>query len=265
MSGKREGMRPILLFGGTTEGRELAAYFCEKKHPTILCVATEYGREALGDLVQCESLDVRVGRLGEDAIEELIVKEQVALVVDATHPYAEVVTEFLTRACARQNVRRIRCLRPVSQEPESGVVRAATTQDAVDWLSLCGESVLLTTGSKELEAFSRIPNFSERVYARVLPAVASIEACLAVGLSGRHIIAMQGPFGADTNRSQLEEFGCQILVTKDTGERGGFPQKLEGAARAGAITLVIDRPGQEVGLSVEEVKAWYEEWRKSNA
>ena len=53
-------------------------------------------------------------------------------------------------------------------------------------------NILLTTGSKELAAYSGIPDFAQRVYARVLPMDASLEACRAAGLKAAHIIACRG-------------------------------------------------------------------------
>ena len=40
-------MCKILLFGGTTEGRELAAFLNTQPCETTVCVATEYGQALL--------------------------------------------------------------------------------------------------------------------------------------------------------------------------------------------------------------------------
>lgn len=58
-----ERLRPVLLFGGTTEGRELAARLAGRGQRTILCVATDYGREVLEpELLANPCLDVRIDR-----------------------------------------------------------------------------------------------------------------------------------------------------------------------------------------------------------
>ena len=133
---------------------------------------------------------------------------------------------------------------------------------AVRWLEGQEGKILLTTGTKDLETFRSLKDFEERVYARVLPAVKSLEICLSLGLKGRHIIAMQGPFSAETNLSQLREFDCRFLVTKNTGSQGGYSQKLEAAKTAGAISLVIGRPEEEKGLSLEETLEAWSRWRE---
>ena len=326
-----ERLRPVLLFGGTTEGRELAARLAVRGQRTILCVATDYGREVLEpELLANPCLDVRIGRMDAEEMRHLILEEEPGLVVDATHPYADQVTRNVREACEKTGREYLRCLRPRSGEEssgdmglrsgaesfgdmgarsgeespgdmgarsgeeslgdmkvqsgtespgdmrprsgaessEGGVVRVPTVQAAVEWLAARDGNILVTTGSKELAAFSQLPDFATRVYSRVLPTLPSLSACLDQGLSGRHIIAMQGPFSEETNRSQLEEFNCRFLVTKDTGDIGGFREKVWAAGEAGAVALVIDRPETERGLSVaqglsaDQVMERYEQWRR---
>lgn len=290
-----ERLRPVLLFGGTTEGRELAARLAGRGQRTILCVATDYGREVLEpELLANPCLDVRIGRMDAEEMRRLILEEEPGLVVDATHPYADQVTRNVREACEKTGREYLRCLRPRSGEessgdmglrsgekslgdmrprsgaesPEGGVVRVPSVQAAVEWLVARDGNILVTTGSKELAAFSQLPDFATRVYARVLPTLPSLSACLDQGLSGRHIIAMQGPFSEETNRSQLAEFNCRFLVTKDTGDNGGFREKVRAAGEAGAVALVIDRPETErglsaaQGLSADQVMERYEQWRR---
>ena len=150
------------------------------------------------------------------------------------------------------------------------MVRVPSVQAAVEWLASREGNILVTTGSKELAAFSQLPDFATRVYARVLPTLPSLRACLDQGLSGRHIIAMQGPFSRETNRSQLAEFNCRFLVTKDAGDNGGFREKVRAAGEAEAVALVIDRPETErglseaQGLSADQVMERYEQWRRQH-
>lgn len=266
-----ERLRPVLLFGGTTEGRELAARLAGRGQRTILCVATDYGREVLEpELLANPCLNVRIGRMDAEEMRRLILEEEPGLVVDATHPYADQVTRNVREACEKTGRECLWCLRPRSgaESPEGGVVRVPSVQAAVEWLAARDGNILVTTGSKELAAFSQLPDFATRVYARVLPTLPSLSACLDQGLSGRHIIAMQGPFSEETNRSQLAEFNCRFLVTKDTGDNGGFREKVRAAGEAGAVALVIDRPETERGLSVaqglsaDQVMERYEQWRR---
>ncbi len=157
----------------------------------------------------------------------------------------------------------LRCLREEGESEAAAPVREmASVKETVSWLSGQEGNILLTTGSKDLEAFSQIPDFRKRVYVRVLPLEDSIRGCRMQGYEGRHIIAMQGPFSAEMNRAHLREYNCRFLVTKDGGKTGGFEEKLKGAQEAGAEVLVIRRPFDQ-GISLEAVIREVKEWKNS--
>ena len=88
-------MSNILIFGGTTEGRELATLCDKLKLPTILCVATEYGREVLPKF---HYVKVSEKRLNTDEIVSLIEENQINCVIDATHPYAYEISKNILAA-----------------------------------------------------------------------------------------------------------------------------------------------------------------------
>ena len=249
-------MSSVLLFGGTREGHLLAKALVEKGQPVTLSVATEYGEMVLEPaLRRSPLLEVHSGRLDEGQMEEWLAGGAFGLVIDATHPYAALVTRQIRDVCGRLHLPLLRCLRPGQEQ--QGDLEFGQMEEAVRWLEGQEWNILLTTGTKDLEIFRNLKAFEDRVYARVLPAVKSLEICLSLGLKGRHIIAMQGPFSVETNLSQLREFDCRFLVTKNAGSQGGYSQKLEAAKLAGATSLVIGRPEQESGLSLEEtIEAW---------
>ena len=127
-------------------------------------------------------------------------------------------------------------------------VPAENAAEAAAFLANTEGSILLTTGSKDLAAYSGILDFTQRVYARVLPMDASLEACRTAGLKASHIIAMQGPFSEEMDLATLRFANAAWMVTKDGGEAGGFPAKVSAARKAGAGLVVIGRPPQREGL-----------------
>ncbi len=70
---------------------------------------------------------------------------------------------------------------------------------------------------------------------------------------------MQGPFSVEMNCALLRLTRAGWLVTKESGHAGGFAEKLEAARACKTRTIVIRRPGQRDGISLEEAK---EELRK---
>lgn len=243
----------ILLFGGTGEGRELAAWLLERHIPTLVCVATEYGETLLPP-----GAEAHVGRLDRAGMERLMASRPFTHVVDATHPYAVEVTANIAAAAAGAG---LPCLRLVRRsDGEDGCLRAQSMAAAADLLEGLPGNVLLTTGSKELDAFAR-PGLRERCCPRVLPMADSLVRCLELGFSPKHIICMQGPFSRELNVALLRQYDIKTLVTKDTGSYGGFREKAEAAREAGAALLMVERPGRETGLTLEELQAALEEGR----
>lgn len=141
------------------------------------------------------------------------------------------------------------------QEESRLLTEADSMEEAAKLLEKMEGSILVTTGSKELEALRGLPGFAKRIFARILPQPEMVQKCMEMGLSGRHIICMQGPFSEEMNYAMLRETNARILLTKESGAAGGFPEKLRGARRAGAAVVVVKRPVEEEGCSVEEVKA----------
>ena len=88
-------MNKLLLFAGTTEGREMAAWLDRQGVSAHVCVATEYGEALL--MPEAGRHCIHRGRLTCDEMAELMRREGITHVVDATHPYAVDVsndTEF---------------------------------------------------------------------------------------------------------------------------------------------------------------------------
>lgn len=226
-------MRAV-LFSGTTEGRRLSAALAELGAAVTVCVATEYGREEQGEL---PGVSVHTGRLDTAGMEAIL--RDADLCIDATHPYATVVTANIRAAAEAAGVPYRRLLRRPSELPEGSVV-AVDAAEAAARLSETEGNILLATGAKELSAFAFLGG--ARLYPRVLPLRESLEACEAAGIPHRNIIAMQGPFSLELNLALMRQFGIRYLVTKDGGAAGGFAEKAEAARQAGVVLVVIRRP-----------------------
>ena len=192
-------MYKICVFGGTTEGRELVEFLNAQPCEVTACVATEYGQALLPE---AERLTVSARRLPADEIKALLTDRHFDLVIDATHPYAASITKSIARACAETGVERWRLLRGASDAPEDAVF-VESTEKAIEFLDQTEGNILLTTGSKELKAYSQIKDFAERVYARVLPLEDSLVLCREAGVKAAHILAMQGPFSEEMNTAML--------------------------------------------------------------
>ncbi len=247
MSGK------ILLFAGTTEGRELAEFLRGQGTGAYVSTATEYGRECIGE---GGGITVCAGRMDEGDIRTFIETHAITLAVDATHPFAITATENIRRACNACGTEYIRCLRARQQiEAKEDMVWVDSVEEAVDYLKGKEGNIFISTGSRDLKRYTEIPGYEDRCYARVLSTEEAVAEAAGLGFWGRHLIAMQGPFSRELNVAMLQYAQAGYFVTKESGKAGGFEEKAEAARETEAVLVVIGRP-IESGLDLEETKAY---------
>ena len=247
----------ILIFAGTTEGRELAEHLADAGVRCTVSVATEYGAQILGP---GKGRSVLQGRLTEEQMEFLIREEGYTCVVDATHPFATEVSAQIRKACEETKVPYLRLARDTEGElPDGGfgIYEAASMQEAAKILRSIPGNLFLTTGSKDLPLLAEEIGEPERLYVRVLPSVESLRICMECGIPAGHLIAMQGPFTQELNVDILLQTGARAVLTKESGKVGGFDEKVAAAKEVGIPVVVVRNP--EKGskdsdlLSFEEV------------
>ena len=271
-------MFEIILFAGTSEGHRIADYLRQTAFKALILTATSYGKQLLLDSAgltdesEMNTIEIRSGRLDQADIETLLRSESVpgALIIDATHPYAAAASENIRSACEVCERKYIRVLRKgLSGLSDSHLINSGpgteTTADemrssrlvfpdipsAAAYLNQTKGNVLVTTGSKELEAYTSITDYRTRLFARVLSLPSVVQKCSELGFEGKHLICMQGPFSRELNEAMIRHCQASYLVTKDTGVEGGFPEKEAAAAVCNCTLIIISRPVSEEGISVE--------------
>lgn len=241
-------MKKIVIFGGTLEGRQLAEVLRGTNIQLHICVTTDYAKTLIpkGDNIQ-----VLVGRMDCEEMIRLFENLQPELCIDATHPYAVEVTQNIQTACNEKNIFYIRLIREDDTDAITtrDVCFADSVEAAVEQLSGTKGKIFITTGSKELEQYTKIPDFPNRCIARVLSTPEVLEKCAGLGFCGENLIAMQGPFSMELNEVMFRESQAEWLVTKSSGSVGGYTAKCEAAIRLGMHLMIIGRPSENAGVN----------------
>ncbi len=244
-------MKEILIFAGTTEGRKLSECLSDAGIKHTVCVATEYGEIVLKEHPYA---NVHRGRMNQDEIREFIAKGKFAAVVDATHPYAEAVTENIQAAMKGEKIPCLRLKRETGAESDyEKIVYFESNEECAKALENVEGNILLTTGSKELAVYSSSKELKSRLYVRVLPGLESLTLCMEQGICGRQILALQGPFSTQMNEAMLYQYQIKCLVTKKSGIPGGYREKLAAAEKVGIPVFVIGQAQKQEGDSFQEV------------
>lgn len=243
-------MKEVLIFAGTTEGRTLSDWLCERNIPNTVCVATEYG-----ELVLAENpfRNVKKGRLHVEEMQSMFRSGAYDMVIDATHPYATEVTENIRQAVEGCDISYYRLLREMDgEETYHQITYFYDSCSCAKALTKVNGNILLTTGSKELDIYCK-EEIKDRLYVRVLPGIESLELCKKQGIAGKQIVALQGPFSVELNEALIRQYQINCLVTKESGKTGGYSEKIEAAKRTGIPVYVVGKPKEEQGLTFAEL------------
>lgn len=243
---------PVLLLGGTAEARALAAELVADGHRVITSLAGRVRDPAL------PAGEVRIGgfsdgeRDGVTGLADYLVEQRIAAVVDATHPFAAVITANAAAACTQTGTALLRLQRPGwGEHPDAG---AWQWVDSVEQAVVAGAGTrrpFLTTGRQSLVAFSSWPDKDVTVRLVDPPEFA---------LPDRwHVIRSRGPYAYTDELALLRDVGADLLLTKDSGGTH-TAAKLDAARDLGVPVLVIARPslpsGVEMVTTVPEVLGW---------
>ncbi|MBR0485115.1 MAG: precorrin-6A/cobalt-precorrin-6A reductase, partial [Oscillospiraceae bacterium] len=205
-------MSELLIFGGTSEGRDLADFCLKNQIPATVSVATAYGESLLS-----QNLNILTGKLNAEQIYQLLCSHSYYLVIDATHPYAVEATKNIRCACETAGIRYCRLIRQNSE------IYGETVRSMTELISILNQNqkiILSTLGSKSVPELMQMQNYQKRLWVRVLP---SAEFQKIPDFPESHIIAERPPFSAEQNIAHIRKSGAEILLTKESGTIGGYP------------------------------------------
>lgn len=264
-------MRDVIVFAGTSEGRQLYDFCVDRQIEALFSVATEYGRDVLIDRESQENagkdiidrrVEIAVGRLSQKEMTALFLRENPRVVVDATHPYAVEATANIQSAVERYRQAAhiegqvyYRVLRRLSESiEERDMVFFPDMAQVVEYLNHTEGNILVTTGSKQIDELCKLKEYTRRVFLRILPSPDMLQACLDSGFPASHMICMQGPFTEEMNTAVMRQYNTCYLLTKQSGIAGGFPEKCRAAQAVGAKLVVLTPPSEQEGVSVAEME-----------
>lgn len=217
----------VLILGGTAEARQLADALVAQGHDVTSSLA---GRT---QQPQLPAGRIRVGKFGGiPGLVGYLRSLGFERLIDATHPYAGLISTNAVSAAQQTGVPLIRYMRPVWIEPPGvGWTHVADVRAAADALP-SGAVVLITTGHDGLE------HFVERDDCRLI--VRLIEAPDTALPPHARLILARPPYSLAEERALFANESVTHLVTKNSG--GPTAAKLEAAREMGVKVIMIERP-----------------------
>lgn len=245
-------MRHVLILGGTTEGRTLAAELASTAHRVTSSLAGRVARPRL------PAGEVRIGGFGgPEGLADWLRTERVDAVVDATHPFAAGISRNAALAAAATAVPLLVLRRPgFARVDGDRWLPAPSLAAAAELLPRRGERVFLTIGRQGVAAFAHLDGvhfLARSVDPPEPPLPPSVE-----------VLLDRGPFTIEGELALLREHDIDILVTKDSGGAATAP-KLAAARGLGLPVVIVERPpvpdGVPVTPDVPGALRWLEQLR----
>ncbi len=238
----------ILLLGGTIDSRKIAALLSQEKIDFIASTVSLYGKE----LASQNASQVISQAMDKEALIEFIKEEDIKIILDASHPFAQNVSINAIGAAQSQGIKYVRFERPEEKINSDTLIYVKNLEEAAQKALENGQNILLTIGSRGLMAFKEVAE-KKNLFARVLPELESIRACKEAGIGPGNIIAMQGPFSDDFNKLIIKEKNIDLLVSKSSGKEGGLNEKIAAAEESGCKLIIIERPSIDYPLVFDDI------------
>lgn len=239
-------MKPFSLavIAGTSEATDLIRMLPESWNITAFA-ATAYGKTILEGL----PCTVQVGRLDAEGFRQVLADADA--VADASHPFAAEVTRTVRTVCRELKLPYFRLGRPPVQYAYDQILRVQSKEEAAAHLRKTAGNILLTTGGNTLAFYEQaVPDFAVRGYARILDTPDSRQ--MTAG-SQAHLIFAVPPFSAQQTLELLQKYQIAVLVSKDSGMRGGVAEKVQ-AAKVMGIPVILIAPPAEATMTLPEMQ-----------
>ena len=234
----------ILLLGGTKDSTNIIEFIKNNYDAYILTTTTtEYGARLAKE---CGSDDVIARPLLKDEIIEIINRENFNLLIDATHPFAEHITQTSVSIADELKLAYIRFERPTTnlKNIDTSHIHYANSFDEAGKLiedEFSEGNVLHFAGANTMEDILKYVSV-DRFYPRILKVESSIEKCEKLGVDPSHIIPMKGAASLEENLELIEKYDASVMITKESGEIGGVVEKIQAANEKNVAVIMIQRP-----------------------
>ncbi|MET8768661.1 cobalt-precorrin-6A reductase [Streptomyces sp. NPDC004658] len=227
----------VLILGGTTEARRLAADLAAR--PGVRVTTSLAGRVSRPGTLPGK---VRTGGFGgPQGLAGWLRAHRVDALVDATHPFAESITDHAVRAARATGVPAVVLRRPGWRPgPGDRWYDVPSLAEAAEALPGLGRRVFLTTGRLGLAAFAHLTDLCFLVRS-VDPPEPPLP-------PDTRVVLARGPFTVTGEAELLRAHRIDVLVTKDSGGEA-TAAKLTAARELGLPVVVVRRPALPAGVT----------------
>lgn len=225
----------ILVFGGTTEGKEVAEMLDFLGEPFYYSTKTKVSTEVTGKRIS--------GAMDQEQMIAFCKENAIRLIIDAAHPFATQLHENIFRASVNTEIPVIRFERNYPAISVSPLIKVFSSfpemTDALQNNSF--KNILALTGVQTIPWFKSLKP-SMHCYFRILDSGQSIQMAHSFGIPDEYIIPAQPNSNTDELIALVNQTKAEVILTKESGDSGFFPAKVEVSEKLNIPLWIVSRP-----------------------
>lgn len=225
----------ILVFGGTTEGKKTTALL---ESMGLLFV---YSTKTNISFNETKIASYRFGALGEQQLEKYIIENDIKMIVNASHPFAELLHNTIASVAKNLQIPVIRFGRQLLPKTENSLVNYVDSYD--EGLALLHENhiLLALTGVQSIKRLQ--PWWQQHTaYFRILNRPESLAIAAESNFPKEQLILGLPSADLKSEIGLIAEKNIDIILTKETGNSGFLSTKIEAALQTNTQIIIIRQP-----------------------
>lgn len=225
----------ILLFGGTTEGRQAARLLDVIGQDYYYSTKVEASQEVGGRLL--------VGPMNTNAMAKFCMENSIRLIINAAHPFAVDLHQNIYDATIRCNISTLRLERPVPDFSNNSQVHFFDDFASLEKALLASnyQRILALTGVQTIPKLRAVWE-SRQCWFRILDTRLSRQKANEYGIPKHMVVPMAPDEDVDKLVALAKKTGARVLLSKESGASGFIQSKMKAAALLKVPLWVVRRP-----------------------
>ena len=222
----------ILVFGGTTEGRIAIKKLEEAGNPYYYSTRGDEQEVVLHHGTRL------IGAMDVEQLKAFCQEHAIKLLIDAGHPFAEVLHQTVAEVATTLDIPAIRFER-IFPPRDPAIIWCNDYTDAIQQVQQHNVKRLLAlTGVQTISKLKPLVDKGIDCYFRILNRESSLKIAHENGISDDHILF----YDTEHNNHLLDVAPFDAMITKESGVSGGFQEKVNEAKEQGMQVFAICRP-----------------------
>ncbi len=255
--------KTILVFGGTTEGKQAVGWLANTAY------AFWYSTKTQVELDLPPNGRYRWGAFTTATLVAFCRRHQVGCLVHAGHPFAEALHATVAEASQQLGLPVLRLERAYPpRQAHPLITYVADYEEAIACLRAADLAPALALSG--VQTIERLRGYWQHhpMYFRVLPRASSVALATRAGLPAAWLLPAEPGREVAAETALIRRLGVRAVVAKESGESGFLSVKLAAAGAAGVPIFVVRRPATPATFrsvaGKDELLAYLEELKMKN-